>query len=148
LRERKAVAAQAAELSPSLELASIQQMADKGDLEQAAESCEKLLEREKLNPVAHFYYALVLEQMGRRRETQESLRRAIYLDRSFIVAHYYLGLIQQRVAEPKQALRCFRNVLTLLSGLKADQPIPAAAEFTVAELQQLTQMHIDALPKV
>ncbi|MEA3209785.1 MAG: chemotaxis protein methyltransferase CheR [Chthoniobacter sp.] len=148
LRERRAVAARAPEFSPSPELAAIQQMADQGDLEQAAQSCEKLLEREKLNPVAHFYYALVLEQMGRRRETQESLRRAIYLDRSFIVAHYYLGLIQQRVAEPKQALRCFRNVLDLLSGLKADQPIPAADEFTVAELKQLTQMHINALPKV
>jgi hypothetical protein len=64
------------------------------------------------------------------------------------VAHYYLGLIQQRMAEPKQALRCFRNALNLLSGLRADQPIPAADEFSVAELKQLTQMHIDALPKV
>ena len=98
--------------------------------------------------MAHFYYALILEQMGRRCETQESLRRAIYLDRSFIVAHYYLGLIQQRLADSKQALRCFRYALNLLSGMKEDQPIPAAIEYSVAELRQLTQMHIDALPKV
>ena len=130
------------------DLASIQRIADQGDLEKAAECCEKLLEREKLNPAAHFYYALVLEQMGRRRETQESLRRAIYLDRSFIVAHYYLGLILQRMAEPKQALRCFRNALNLLAGMKEEQPIPGATEFSVAELKHLTRMHIDALPKV
>jgi chemotaxis protein methyltransferase CheR len=147
-RERKAAPALPPESSQGLNLASIQQIADQGDLEKAAQSCERLLEREKLNPVAHFYYALVLEQMGRRRETQESLRRAIYLDRGFIVAHYYLGLIQQRAGEPKQALRCFRNALNLLSGLGADQPIPAAAEFTVAELRQLIQMHMDALPNI
>jgi chemotaxis protein methyltransferase CheR len=134
--------------SPTLDLASIQKIADQGDLEEAAQCCEKLLEREKLNPKAHFYYALVLEQMGRRRETQESLRRAIYLDRNFIVAHYYLGLIQQRLAEPKEASRCFRNALNLLAGMQADQPIPDANEFSVADLKRLIQMHIEALPKV
>lgn len=147
-RERKTAAAPAVDLAANSELASIQQIADQGDLEKAAQCCERLLDREKLNPVAHFYYALILEQMGRRRETQESLRRAVYLDRNFIVAHYYLGLIQQRLGDPKQALRCFRNVLNLLSSLAADQPIPAADEFTVAELKQLTQMHIEALPKI
>ena len=148
LRKRDDGTARAPDFPQSPDLASIKQIADQGDIEKAAQCCEKLLEREKLNPVAHFYYALVLEQMGRRRETQDSLQRAIYLDRSFIVAHYYLGLIQQRAAEPKQALRCFRNVLNLVSGLKDDQLIPAADEFTVAELKQLTQMHIDALPKI
>jgi len=148
LRERKTEILCTTALSRSPDLATIQQIADQGDLEKAAQCCEQLLEREKLNPVAHFYYALVLEQMGRRRETQESLRRAIYLDRSFIVAHYYLGLIQQRMADPKQALRCFRNALNLLADLKADQPILAADVFSVADLRQLTQMHIDALPKL
>jgi chemotaxis protein methyltransferase CheR len=148
LWERKPEAARPPDSSPSPDLASIQQIADQGDLERAARCCETLLEREKLNPEAHFYYALILEQMGRRRETQESLRRAIYLDRSFVVAHYYLGLIQQRMAEPKQALRSFRNALSLLSGMDAGQSIPAAREFLVGELTQLTQMHIDALQKV
>jgi len=136
--------------SPSAppELASIQAIADQGDLEKAAHACERLLETEKLNPVLHFYYALMLEQMGRRRETQDALRRAIYLDRSFVIAHYYLGLIQQRLGRPKDAFRCFRNVLALLSGLDSDQLVPAADEFTAEELRQLTRMHIDALPKL
>jgi chemotaxis protein methyltransferase CheR len=144
-RERKDRAAPAP--SPVPELASIQATADRGDLDEAARSCETLLTKQKLDPMVHFYYALILEQMGRRRETQESLRRAVYLDRNFVIAHYYLGLIQQRLRDPKNALRCFRNVLNLLAPLKADQPIPAADEFTVAELKQLTQMHIAALPK-
>ena len=144
----KAAPALPVNYSPTPDLAAIQKIADQGNLEEAARRCEKLLEREKLDPMTHFYYALILEQMGRRRETQESLRRAIYLDRNFIVAHYYLGLIQQRLAEPKEASRCFRNALNLLSGLNADQSIPAADEYSVAELKHLIQMHIDALPKV
>ena len=132
---------------PSAELASIQAIADQGNLESAAQLCERLLDREKLNPVAYFYHALILEQMGRRRETQEALRRAIYLDRNFIIAHYYLGLIQQRLRQPKDAFRCFRNVIHLLAGLPADQLIPAADEFTVSELRQLAQIHMEALPK-
>jgi len=144
-RERKV--SRAPVLVPTPELTAIQAMADQGDLEKAAKLCERLLEREKLNPAVHFYYALVLEQMGRRSETQEALRRAIYLDRSFIIAHYYLGLIQQRLRQSKDAFRCFRNVLTLLSGLHEDQTIPAGDEFTAGELRQLTQMHMEALPR-
>lgn len=146
IQERKVSIAPA--LTPPPELASIQAIADQGDLEKAAQACERIMEREKLNPALHFYYALVLEQMGRRRDTQEALHRAISLDRSFIIAHYYLGLIHQRLRQPKDAFRCFRNVLDLLSGLKSEQPVPAANEFTAGELKQLTQMHMDALPKL
>jgi chemotaxis protein methyltransferase CheR len=90
---------------------------------------------------------MILEQMGRRGETQEALRRAIYLDRAFVIAHYYLGLIQQRLGRPKDAFRSFRNTLTLLSGFQPGQLIPGADEITARELTQLTQMHVDALPE-
>jgi chemotaxis protein methyltransferase CheR len=129
------------------ELASIQAIADQGDLERAAHACERLLQTAKLNPLLHFFHAMILEQMGRRRETQEALRRAIYLDRAFVIAHYYLGLIQQRLGRPKDAFRCFRNTLALLSDFQPGQSIPGADGITAGELTQLTQLHMEALPK-
>ncbi len=76
-------------------LAEVRQQADRGEWKKSARSCEELLEKDNLNSAAHFYHALILEQMNRHAEAEQSLRRAIYLDRQFIMAHYHLGLFLQ-----------------------------------------------------
>ena len=76
-------------------LADVRRHADQGAWETAARHCDRLLRQENLNAAVHFYRALILGQMNRQRESEKSLRRAIYLDRRFSLAHYYLGLSLQ-----------------------------------------------------
>jgi chemotaxis protein methyltransferase CheR len=133
-------------LAPTLpELAEIRALADQGCLEQAASRCAELLAVNKLNPAAHFYQALILEQMGRHEETQQALKRAVYLDRNYVLAHYYLGLTLQRLDQRPGAARSFRNVIGLLTPLDREQQIPDADDLKVGELEKLTQMHLEAL---
>jgi chemotaxis protein methyltransferase CheR len=123
----------------------IRALADRGDWGDANRACQQALQEDRLNPVIHFYHALVLEQMGRHTETEKALRRVIYLDRQFILAHYYLGLFLQKQGELPQAARAFRNVLQLLSRVSPLQVFSDGDGITAGELEKLTQRHLEAL---
>jgi chemotaxis protein methyltransferase CheR len=96
-----------------------------------------------LNPIAHFYRAMVLEQMGIWDEAERSLRQSIYLDRNFALAHYYLGLALERKKNRAQAVRSFKNVLKILSTLGEESTVVAGDGVTVAGLSELAKMHLE-----
>jgi chemotaxis protein methyltransferase CheR len=121
----------------------LRRLADQGDCERAIRYCQRLLALDGLNPVVHFYRAMVLEQMGIWDEAERSLRQAIYLDRNFALAHYYLGLALQRQKNQRQAVRSFKNVLKLLSTQGVESTVVAGDGVTVAGLSELARMHLD-----
>ena len=128
---------------PVSTLADLRQRADQGELEDAARCAHRLLESDNLNPLVHFHYALVLEQMGKYAESERSLRNAIYLDRDAVLAHYHLGLLQKARDEWRQASRSFENALDLLAGRPAAEIVADADGLTVAELTELVRMQLE-----
>lgn len=137
--EKKPVQPVAAELS------NIRLLADQGECEQALRCSRALLEKEKLNPVVHFYHALVLEQMGHHADTERSLRQTIYLDRNFVLAHYYLGLCLQRKRDSLGAIRSFQNVRHFLSQTDPSETFPHGDGITAGDLKELTEMNLEVL---
>lgn len=131
--------------APPSELEAIRACANRGDLAETARLCEQQLTTDRLNPVIHFYLALVLDQSGQHEEAERSLRRAIYLDRSFTLAHYYLGLLLQKKGNISAAIRSFRNVLELLSRTAADHVFTDGDGIAATELRKLTDMHLTIL---
>lgn len=123
----------------------LRRRADQGDWEGAACCGKELLLSENLNPLVHFHYALVMEQIGDHAEAERSLRRAIYLDRQAALAHYHLGLVLQAGGDLRQAIRCFDNALQALSNQAGDAILPDADGLTVADLSKLARMRVDAL---
>lgn len=128
-------------------LSDVRLLADQREWADAARCSRKLLETDALNPRAHFYYALVLEQMGRHVEGEQSLRKTIYLDRSFVLAHYYLGLILQTRGERRAAVRSFENARALLRNLDAGQIFADANELTASDLMSLAETHLEVLQR-
>jgi chemotaxis protein methyltransferase CheR len=131
------------EHEPGIE--TVRLLADRGEWQQAAGECRKLLETNGLDPLPHFYNALILEQTGAPAEARLELHRAIYLDRKFVLAHYHLGLLQQKEKEAAQAARSFENVIELLSKRDQQQAFALADGVTVGELRQLTRAHLEVL---
>jgi chemotaxis protein methyltransferase CheR len=121
----------------------IQSLADQGDVNSALELSRTLIAKEPLNAVLHFYSGLLLDQAARHHAAEEALGRAIYLDRNFVIAHYYLALVQQKLANDLGAGRSFRNVMQLLEGLEQSASLPNADGLKVADLIQLTSMHME-----
>jgi chemotaxis protein methyltransferase CheR len=128
-------------------LALIRRLADEGKWPEAAKACDELLEHDRLNPAAHFYQALIMEQVRRPAGAEQSLRRALYLDRGFVFAHYHLALLLRKTGHRDAAVQSLRNVETLLAGQRGDQLVAEADGLTVDELAQLTAMHLDLLQK-
>ena len=126
-------------------LAEIRTKADRAQWHEAALCCEELLTSNGLNPTVHFYHALVLEQIGRQAETEQALRRAIYLDRRFVLAHYHLGLLLQKRRDLPGAERHFRNTIQLLNLMDPEQAFMDADGLTVEALKQWAQTHLEVL---
>ena len=124
---------------------AIRALADCGAWDDALRQCDAALHGDKLNPLLHFYEALIFDHLGRHAETESALRRAIYLDRRFVLAHYYLGLHVQMTDRPRQAARSFHNVLQLLAVAPAGQVFAHADGITAAELEKLTRHHLEVL---
>ena len=114
-------------------------------LENAVPHCNMLLAQDGLNPVVHFYHALLLEQMERRAEAERSLRQAIHLDRNFLLAHYHLGLALARGNQPRLAARSFENVVRLSGSTRDQQTVENGDGLTVAGLKQMAQMRLQNL---
>jgi len=130
---------------PKPDLESVRRLADRGEWQLAAGECRKLLESNGLDPLTHFYNALILDQTGAASPARQELQRAIYLDRQFVLAHYHLGLLQQKEKQTAQAARSFENVLELLARRDDQQAFAEADGITVAELRELTRAHLEVL---
>jgi chemotaxis protein methyltransferase CheR len=132
-------------LSHHAELADIQQFADRGEISGALKLCQQVLDAHPMDPVCHFYYALLLDQAAPHELAEGALRRAIYLDRDFALAHYYLGLVQIKQERKADAVRSFRNVVKLLAVHQPDELVHNSDGLTVAELHEMAQMYIETM---
>jgi chemotaxis protein methyltransferase CheR len=128
--------------------AQIRELADRAQWEKAGALCQMLIDKDNLNPLGHFYHALVLEQMGQRQEAEGALNRAIYLDRDFVLAHYHKGLLLQNGEDLAGAARSFRNVLALLRPMASDRRFAEADGISAADLVELAQMQLEVLEGV
>ena len=124
-------------------LDEIKGLADQGKLEEAARCCEKLMEKDKLNPSVHLFHALVLGQMGQDEEAEKALRGAIYLDRGFVLPHYHFGLFLQKKGDSEGAVRSFSNALKLLSKMDDGQTFEDGDGISVAQLKEMAEIHLE-----
>lgn len=131
---------------PAPAIERVRELADAGAWAEAARCCSALLEGAPLDPLPHFYQALILGQTGRIAEAENALRRSLYLDRGFILGHYHLGLLLQRSRDSSGAARrCFENVRTLLNGVDENFSFAHGDGITAACLRQLTEMQLEVL---
>lgn len=129
-------------------LDDIRLLSGRGEYEKALNCCQELLEKAALDPLLHFYHALVLEHIGSQKEAEGALRRAIYLDRNFVLAHYYLGLFLQKKEDLQGAERAFQNALKLLSRMDGEQHVGDGEDLRAGDLKKSTEMHLEVLRNV
>jgi len=118
------------------------ELADSGQWEKAAAACDAIIAAVPLDAWAHFYRAMVHEQLGEDEQCEKALRRAIYLDRRLVLPHYHLGLFLARKDDAAGAERSFRNAQALLSGLADEQPVNPGEKITVGQMREAVAMHL------
>jgi chemotaxis protein methyltransferase CheR len=121
---------------------AIRRLADTGRLEQAIVACNALVRADRLDPVRHFYLALLIDQLGDHEGAEQSLRRSIYLAPNYVLAYYYLGQVQQKRGKHQDAARTFQRVLRLTATLDRGHSLEGSDGLSVADLDELTRMHL------
>jgi chemotaxis protein methyltransferase CheR len=117
-------------------------LADSGQWEKAAAACDAIIAAAPLDAWAHFYRAMVHEQLGEDEPGEMALRRAIYLDRKLVLPHYHLGLFLARKEDAAGAVRSFRNAQALLAGQKDEEPVSPGEKITVGQVREAVAMHL------
>lgn len=117
------------------------QLANEGDLTAALEASERWIAADKLDAAAHYFVAMVLQELGERARARAALHRAIYLLPEFVLAHFALGNHARAEARHAEARRHFANAGRLLRGRPADEPVPESDGLTAGRLREI----IDAL---
>jgi len=131
--------------APVSEFDNVRKLADQGQWEQADVGCQNLLRLDNHNSRVHCFHALILEHLGRSADSEQALRRAIYLDRNSVLAHYYLGVRQQLNRDYGQAARSFGNVELLLAKLDSAHVFGDADGMTAGEMRQTVRMQLEAV---
>ncbi len=115
--------------------------ADLGKLDKARTWGEKAVSGNPLNTSARYLLAHIHMGLGNRDTSIKLLRECIFLDPDFIPAHFELGMIYHKESNNREATRCFRNALALLTPLEPQAPVPGlAGEMTAGHMINMIQV--------
>lgn len=108
-------------------------------LDLAEQWCEKILKQNKLDPFLYYLRAQIFQELNHFSEATKELKRALFLDPNFIVAHFALGNLLLIQGNSKDAIRHFRNVLTLLQKYPLESSLPGEENLKAHRLLDLVQ---------
>ncbi|MDY6875190.1 MAG: CheR family methyltransferase [Chloroflexota bacterium] len=118
--------------------------ANKGNLEEAQNWCERAIKRNKLHPGSYYTLSMVYQQHGLPDMALDALKKTIYLDREFVLAHYNLAHLYRQRGQARLARKSFQNVKRLLDGKPWGEPIPEGDGMVAGRLLQLVEMELEA----
>jgi chemotaxis protein methyltransferase CheR len=118
-------------------------LANQGVLDEALSASERWIATDKLDAVAHYLHAMVLQELGERPRARAALNCAVYLQPEFALAHFALGNHARAEARVAEARRHFDNAARLLAGLAADDPVPESEGLSAGRLREIILEHFD-----
>ncbi len=121
-------------------LAKVQ--ANRGNLEQAQQWCERALDKDKLHPAPYYILSMIYQEQRQLDLALEALRKVIYLDRDFILAHYHMAQLYLRLGHRVLAVKCFENAKKLLEQMPRETPVPEGDGLVGGRLLELVTMEM------
>jgi chemotaxis protein methyltransferase CheR len=120
---------------------------NQGSLTEALHWVDKSLEINKLNHLAYFTRASILQAQGKVNEALASLRQAVFLEPEFVVAEFQMGSLLLQIGKLEESRRRFRGALMLLSQYNGDDLVPQGAGMTVSVLSQIIESLLNETSK-
>jgi chemotaxis protein methyltransferase CheR len=111
--------------------------ANQGKLADAVAWSERWIAADRIDPVAHYFHAMVLQEMGECEAARRSLDRAVYLQPNFALAHFALGHLARADSRSSAANRHFTNALHVLRRCPPDELQPESEGMTAGRLTEI-----------
>lgn len=115
----------------------IRALANQGRLEEALASCDRWTAADKLDPIARYWRAMVLLELGDRAGARSTLQRAIYLRADFVLAHFALGNLARSLGKTLEAEKHFSITQELLRGHGQGDLLPESEGITAGRLTEV-----------
>jgi chemotaxis protein methyltransferase CheR len=112
-------------------------LANQGRHADALAWSQQWIAADKVDVVAHYMQAMVLEEMGEREAARSSLHRALYLEPNFTLAHFVLGNLARADARSAEANRHFENALYLLRDCAPEMLLLESDGMTAGQLLEI-----------
>ena len=109
--------------------------ANEGRLDEALAWSERWIVADKLDAVAHYLNAMVLQEIGDREQARRSLQRAVYLKPDFALAHFALGNLEQRARAASTATSRMRS--SCCAGCRLPKIVPESDGLTAGRLGEI-----------
>jgi chemotaxis protein methyltransferase CheR len=129
--------------SEEFDISRVRGAADRGSFSEAILYCQQFLAKNSMNALGHFYYGLILDQIGQSDDSIKELQQSVELDPKFILPCHYLGMIYRRRKEPELARYWFVRGQTLLEGIAEDMEFEHADGLKAGELRNLIQANLE-----
>lgn len=121
--------------------------ANRGSLAEAAEWCEKAIAVDKLDPAAHYLFAVIRQEQGQSDVAVQGLMRALYLDPDFALAHFALGNLRLSQGRTREAERHFETASMLLKARPREESLPESEGLTAGRLGEIIASLRASLPR-
>lgn len=106
--------------------------AGKGALQQALETCNRVLELNDLLPEAYFLKGVILDADDRLAEAADEYRKALLLEHDFVMPRYHMGRLHLRQGRQAEAAREIRNSIRILARHDGNDTVPFSGGLTRA----------------
>jgi len=115
-------------------------LANRGNLEEAQQWCERAIENDKLFAAAYYTLSMIHQEQGAFDKASDALKKTIYLDQGFVLAHYSLAHLYRRQGDEASARRALQVVQRLLESKPKDELIPEGDGLVAGQLLMQVQM--------
>ncbi len=122
--------------------------ANQGRLEEALAACRDVIAAERTNPIAHFLYATICQELSRLDEAVGALGKVLYLDQDFILAHQALGGLSRQLGRHKESRRHYAIALALLAARSKDEIVPESDGMTCGRLMESVRAMTEAPQRI
>jgi chemotaxis protein methyltransferase CheR len=112
-------------------------LANQGKLAGALEWCDRWVASDKLDASGHYLRAIVLQELGDRKQSRHSLQRATYLRPDLALAHFAMGNLARVDGRNDEADKHFANTLHLLKDCQPGDVLPESDGLTAGRLIEI-----------
>jgi chemotaxis protein methyltransferase CheR len=123
-------------------------LASLGRTDEALRSCAASLQLAHDNKHTYLIQGLILGELNRGQDAEQSLRKALYLDHSFLEAHYELGMLRVRAGDLRGGIKSLENALKRAATGDPDRELHNAGGMTYRRFAQVLQNEIGMLKEI
>ncbi len=134
---------EAGERSANLNSIKATAYANLGQLDQAMRFCKESLAEDPTNKFTYLTYSLILSELNQLNESEEALRKVLFLDHQFVVGHFQLGLLLLRKKSVEKGLKCLRNALNLSRKEEEGKIVPGSQGISYGHFSEILKHEID-----